>query len=82
MTGRVGTNACAAAGARPSTASVSMRSASAAVGRPAGSFRSSAVITGASGPACPASSASSVTTACMVQIGDERRNGDAPWTAV
>lgn len=78
----VGRKAWAASERRPSAASASICSASATPGRAAGSLCSSAAMTGPRGPANCGSVASSSTTACIVDSGEVRRNGDLPSTAV
>ncbi len=82
VTARVGTYAWAALGSRPSIASISIRSASPAEGRSAGSLRSSAVMTGPRGPDWRGTGGSSLTTAWRLEIGEVRRNGERASTAV
>lgn len=78
----MGTYACAAFGSRPSIASSSIRSASAAEGRSIGSLRSRAVMIGPSAPAWRSAGGSSLTTACRLEMGEVRRNGERASTAV
>ena len=65
----------------PACTSASIRAASSAVGRSAGSLAISAASTGPSGPARRDSGSGSSTTAASVVIGESRRNGDCPSTA-
>ncbi len=65
----------------PAWTSASIRAASSAVGRSAGSLAISAASTGPSDPARRDSGSGSSTTAASVVIGESRRNGDWPSTA-